>query len=105
MSVQHWILVGQTPMPCTQHEWAQWFGGGHQVIKKTKAGKHNISTIFLGVDYDWLGTSPLPVLFETMVFCEHDGVCAWDAHTERTFAYPLAIKNHRNMARRLRRDL
>jgi len=47
--------------------WAQWFGEADRHIEKTKVGKVEVSTVFLGLDYNFGDTGP-PILFETMVF-------------------------------------
>lgn len=47
--------------------WARWFEDAkNRVLCRTKVGKYDVSTVFLGLDYQF-GDGP-PVLWETMVF-------------------------------------
>lgn len=47
-------------------EWAESFEISNRIIQKTKIGKVEVSTVFLGLDHSY-GGGP-PQLFETMVF-------------------------------------
>jgi len=52
-------------------EWALWFETAERVVAKDDIGGAHISTIFLGIDYNF--DSGPPVLWETMIFGgEHD---------------------------------
>lgn len=71
MSVNY-ILNGHSPV----HEpdilkWAAWFEraskDGTRVVKKTKVGDVEVSTVFLGLDHRFGRVGP-PILFETMIF-------------------------------------
>ena len=68
----NYILDGHAPV----HEpdilkWASWFEqagrDGRRVVKKTRIGNVEISTVFLGLDHRF-GRSGPPLLFETMIF-------------------------------------
>jgi len=71
---RYYTLVGQTPVPEPDLEtWARWMNeyfGSH--LAHDRVGPYEISTIFLAMDHNWLGGTPL--LFETMIFggFEHD---------------------------------
>jgi len=53
-------------------KWAQWLEGADRKIGRDTIGEVCISTVFLGLDQDIGGASPL--LYETMIFGgQHDG--------------------------------
>jgi len=64
----YYTLIGQTPVPEPDLEtWALWMGehmGDH--VAHDQVGPYEVSTIFLGLNQNWLGGTPL--LFETMIF-------------------------------------
>lgn len=47
-------------------EWARWFETADRIVAKTKVGKFDVSTVFLGIDHSF-GQGP-PLLYETMIF-------------------------------------
>ena len=47
-------------------EWARWFKVANRVVAKTRVGKLEVSTVFLGIAHAFGNNRPL--LFETMVF-------------------------------------
>ena len=47
-------------------DWAKWYEAADRRVDQTRVGDKIISTIFLGVDYNF-GEGP-PILFETAVF-------------------------------------
>jgi hypothetical protein len=49
--------------------WARWFErrDNGRIVKHQHIGDVLVSTVFLGIDHNWLRTGP-PVLWETMVF-------------------------------------
>ena len=46
--------------------WAEWFERNNRVLAKDQTKFFAISTIFLGLDHNWIDGPPL--LFETMIF-------------------------------------
>ena len=73
-------------------EWGKWIGNADRHVANTELDKKDmrISTVFLGLDYNFAETGP-PILFETMVFeGQFDGemnrYCTWaeaeDGHQE-----------------------
>lgn len=68
-------LVGHRPVPVSDViEWALEFEKTNRVVAKSHVGDLLISTVFLGVDHNFLDIGP-PLLFETMVFDENgDGI-------------------------------
>lgn len=71
---QFYKLIGKLPVPCSMEEWVQWCvkrGEATAVVKQDKIGPLFVSTVFLGLDHNILGSEPL--LFETMIFDDfHD---------------------------------
>ena len=47
--------------------WARWFEDAHRHVAGDKIGRSRVSTVFLGIDYNFYDEGP-PVLWETMVF-------------------------------------
>lgn len=83
----HYILIGQTPVPAELLEWARWLDENPEsriVRQTTVLGICWVSTVFLGLDHsigyskeDFFPTTMprqhRPVLFETMAFWEGEG--------------------------------
>lgn len=63
-----YILVNGEPVVCDDYtKWGKWFQSSpERVVKQEEIGPFKISTVFLGMDHNWGGGSPL--LFETMIF-------------------------------------
>lgn len=60
---------GRTPVPCEDlMEWGRWLDdrGKERVALDCPSKEVEVSTVFLGIDHNWLDGPPL--LFETMVF-------------------------------------
>jgi hypothetical protein len=54
-------------------EWGKWFaeeGRGRRTVKQDHSGQYFISTVFLGIDHNFLDTGK-PLVFESMVFDEN----------------------------------
>jgi len=62
------ILEGHKVVYCGDlMKWAKWFETADRQVAKTNISDEIIvSTVFLGIDHNFLGK--LPILFETMVF-------------------------------------
>ena len=69
----YYTLVGKTSIAASSAlEWGRWFQEADRVVKRTKIGEANVSTVFLGLDHQF-GDGP-PLLFETLIFGgERDG--------------------------------
>lgn len=54
-------------------KWGEWMQTANRVVAKTKADDDvEVSTVFLGLDHNFMDEGP-PILFETMIFGgEHD---------------------------------
>lgn len=63
----YWILEGTTPVLCSDHvKWCSWFATANRKVAEDVVEGHLVSTIFLGINHDFLSSKP--ILFETMVF-------------------------------------
>jgi hypothetical protein len=64
-----YILKGKTPVKEDDlFAWAEWFESADRHVAKTALGEDVlVSTIFLGLDHNFLGKGG-PILFETMIF-------------------------------------
>lgn len=64
-----YVLIGQTPVPEPDlGVWAHWFETEDRVVFQAEVGASIVSTVFLGVDYQFDDGPPL--LFETMIFTD-----------------------------------
>jgi hypothetical protein len=63
------ILDGHNPIPESDVlKWGKWFETADRVVQKTRVTpKVEVSTVFLGLDHNFLDKGK-PVLFETMIF-------------------------------------
>ena len=66
-----------------------------RVVAKDQCGNAKVSTVFLGVDYDFTGKKPL--LFETMVFGG-----PYDGEEQRYSTWEEAEEGHKKVVSRLR---
>ena len=90
----HWILVGQTPVPADLMTWAVWLETNDRRVMFTRVlDTVDVSTIFLGLDH---GFSPhAPLLFETMAFWPGS-----DSHeTRRCSTWLQAERQHERVVR------
>ena len=102
MIADHFILENKQPKAVNLLTWAEWFGVTEnrmvkQDIHVSKKGKFQVSTIFLGIDHNFMGTGE-PLLFETMIFEPgFDG-----DYLERCSTYDEAIVQHQVATKHLR---
>jgi hypothetical protein len=71
-----YILSDKTPVP--EHDlmvWARWMEEADRQVASDVFGHVQVSTIFLGLDYQF--GDGLPILFETMVFGGELDDCQW----------------------------
>lgn len=81
------ILKDKKPIPCSDIlEWGKWFENSkNRLVAQTELpGKILISTVFLGIDHNFLSLGR-PVLFETMIFADYgwdhrycERYCTWE---------------------------
>ncbi len=69
----NYILKGKKPVKENDIlKWGKWFEKANRHVHLTKWNGMEISTVFLGIDYNFSGQGE-PLLFETMIFGgEHD---------------------------------
>lgn len=71
MKASHYILdeKGEVKEEKDLMVWAKWFENNREkrLIESDVVGSYRVSTVFLGLDYNFTGTR-VPILFETMVF-------------------------------------
>ncbi len=67
--------------------WARWFEEADRHVAKDLVGPYRVSTVFLGLDHDFVaeffpGVSRSPLIFETMVFDDsREESSAWFSRT------------------------
>jgi hypothetical protein len=93
--IQYIINDDGEPEPCEDTlRWAVWFEDIHnRVVLQDRFGPLLVSTVFLGLDHNWLLTGP-PVLWETMVFDESDGRKSLDDYSQRYTSKLEALEGH-----------
>jgi hypothetical protein len=80
-----YILVDRKPVPEPDLlKWAAWIKDREKsIVAQTEIGNIFVSTIFLGLDYNFLGNGE-PILFETMAFKGGESLdiqercCTWE---------------------------
>lgn len=79
--MKYYILNNKIIKKATFEEWSKWFNVVNRTVKKTNIGNVLVSTVFLGIDHNFMGNGD-PILFETMTF---DGdvdilerCCTWE---------------------------
>jgi hypothetical protein len=100
----HYILIGQTPVPCGLMEWARWFEKNDRRVRFTRVlGIVDVSTVFLGFDHSFRELFPdrdlEPILFESMAFWRGEG----GYEQERCSTWAEAEAQHAEMVREVAR--
>lgn len=96
----HWVLDDDgKPAPVDDAlTWARWFEGNSEqrFVRKTLVGEHEVSTVFLGMNYNYNPKGP-PILWETMVFPECE-----ECHRHMSREEALVV--HEEVVERLKRE-
>lgn len=73
----YYILNGTVPVPEPDLlKWARWYATAERHVAETWLTLEvRVSTVFLGLDYQWRDGPPL--LFETIIFHQGDGREKW----------------------------
>lgn len=97
--MSNYILEGKQPKQVDDIlEWATWFETGDRIVEQTQIGGVKISTVFLGIDYQYGEGEPL--LFETMIFGGDD-----DEYQERYSTWDEAVKGHQFACEKVKEKL
>lgn len=83
-------------------EWARKFDRANRIINLTTVGPFRISTVFLGMDYNFSGQGR-PVLFETMIFSELEDQKEFKYYQERYCSIEEARQGHREAVKRVKK--
>lgn len=91
---EFFILADRIPIPCDLLTWARWFEDHvrERIVQQNTIGDYWVSTVFLGLNHNWLDGPP--ELFETMVFQGCDGDRT-DIAIQRYPTWELALEGHR----------
>lgn len=96
--MKRYILVGEVVIETTLDQWIRWYQRNSrdiaQTVLKAPGGDVRVSTIFLGLNYNFASRGP-PIVFETMVF---GGVLG-----EQVLRYATLHEARRGHARMVRR--
>ncbi len=86
-------------IPVDLMEWAMWLGTNHnsplRVVGQTNINGYLISTVFLGLDHNFVGGKP--IWFETMVFGEGE----WEDWQKRYETWEEAEKGHASVLKKI----
>jgi hypothetical protein len=64
----YWFLKDKKPVGTQDiKKWGECFHSEDRIVGKTEIGNVEVSTVFLGIDHNFLKVGP-PLLFETMIF-------------------------------------
>lgn len=68
----HKYILDDSGTPIVEDDiikWARWFEESRdkRIVKQEMIGESKVSTVFLGIDHNWLPNGPA-ILWETMVF-------------------------------------
>ena len=77
--------------------WAKWFEAATRVVEQTTIEEVLVSTVFLGLNYNFSGKGP-PVLWETIIFGG-----ALDGKEQRYTSVKAAKEGHKKMVARVKR--
>lgn len=100
--VKTYKLKNHEVVECSLRDWQFYFSddaaesADRRLVSAYTLGKITISTIFIGLDYNFTGNGP-PLVFETRVF---GGTRDGDIYRYAT--YDAALKNHNRLAEELR---
>jgi hypothetical protein len=88
------------PVPTNDHlVWGRFFQNlANRTVAKTEIGSIEISTVFIGIDHSF--SSPVPILFETMIFGGD-----LDNHTRRYATWEEAEAGHEEAIAKVERNL
>lgn len=87
-------LIGKLAVPAGDLlDWGKWFQAADRRVARTEIGPIVVSTVFLGIDHNF-GSEGDPLLFETMIFGEHQESDSSESWCERTSTWGEAEEAH-----------
>jgi len=87
-------LIGKLAVPVDDlFEWGRWFETADRIVAKTDVGPLRVSTVFLGLDHNFIGRGD-PPLFETMVFGGEADDEASESYCDRYSTWGEAERGH-----------
>lgn len=97
MRSRYFILEDRQAIPAAVMTWAIWLerSDNGRIVAKTQVGDSEISTVFLGLDHQFIVGGP-PLIFETMVF---GGLL--DGEEERYSTWEQAEAGHKDVVERV----
>ena len=98
--IGHWKLGPNHEVePCSMSEWVKMFAdAAGRTVAKTMVDGAMVSTVFLGIDHGF--GSPVPILFETMVFPDPES--GHDLDMDRYATWDEAVAGHEAMVAKVR---
>lgn len=92
--MKYYILKGKKVVKATAQEWGKYFEKANRIVGRTilENGLF-VSTVFLGLDHNWMGGKPL--IFETMVFPTENNLL--EISMKRYSTWKEAEKGHKEM--------
>lgn len=97
-----YILKGHTPIPePDSRKWAEWYEQAREICRVAfdEIGEVQVSTVFLGIDSNFLNKKAKPSLFETLIRGGQD-----DGTIERYPTWQEAETGHAQWVKRLKSE-
>jgi hypothetical protein len=95
MSLYYKLDKNNKVIPCSLMEWAKFLEDGkntrRKIVKQSEINDKWISTVFIGLDHQWMEDGPLHI-FETMVFDSKK--CGKDIYLDRYSTWNEALLGH-----------
>ncbi len=93
MKLKHWILKNKRVHEADLLTWARWLEthGKERLIAKTKVGRKEVSTVFIGIDHNFFDKKLH--IFETMIFPKADVYERYATWGEAERGHARAVKS------------
>lgn len=102
----YFILKDKKVVVCEDSdEWEKFFKSEERIVSKSRIGKFEVSTVFLGVNFSL--NKEEPIVFETMIFYKRNGKILQSTmdYQTRCSTYEQALQMHRDGCERVQRTL
>lgn len=90
---QGWIELMTEARSLGEAGYMEWKRVEAENVDDLEGREHFVSTVWLGMDHA-LAFEGRPLIFETMVFCHHEGECRWSNWQDRYTAEVEAMAGH-----------